>query len=324
MQENDKYINLIFKQLTNEADENDMLLLNQWLENKDNKAIFYDYKKTWDIANKLDEPDILNIEIDDEWDKIQSKIGFSKTVQFPEKKKTNNFLKIAVSIAAVLILVFGLIFILNPKEETIFAETQIIEKELVDGTKITINKGSEISYVNNFNKKSRNIKLSGEAYFEVEHKPEKPFIIETENFFVEVIGTKFYVNSKSKEVVVKEGVVMVYSEKNKSDSVVLSANHKLILDKNKFLKSDNQNQNFLSWKTKKIVFNNDKFSKIATILEKVYDIEIKIIDPKINGYKLTVSFDNQTLDSIIEVLEATLNIKIIQKGNVFEVYCDDC
>ncbi len=319
MQKNDKYINLIFKQLTNEADENDILQLNEWLDNKDNKAIFEDYKKTWNIANKLNEPDILNIEIEDEWAKIQSKIGFSKTVQFPEKKKTSNFLKFAVSIAAVLILVFGLIFILKPKQKTIFAEAQIVETELIDGTNIILNKGSEISYAVNFNKKNRNIKLTGEAYFNVEHNPEKPFIIETENFYVEVLGTKFYVNSTSNQVIVNEGIVIVYSEKSKSDSVILNANKKLILEQNKFLKSENQNQNFLSWKTKKIIFNNHKFSEIATILEKVYNIEIKILNPKINDLQLTVSFDSQDIESVITVLEATLNVTITKKGNTFEI-----
>ena len=328
MQENEKHINLIFRFLTKEANEVETESFNNLIaQNASNKKLFDSYNKTWELSSNYTEQEVLDINIEDEWQKISKQINFNETKSNIRELKTRKFQiwKFAVGIAAILIISFGLLFIFSPKQETIIAENKIVETELIDGTQITLNLNSQISYSKKYNSKNRNIKLEGEAYFKVQHNPKKPFIIETKDFYVEVIGTEFYVSAiqNNPQVIVTSGKVLVYTKK---DSKTITAGEKINFNfPEKLIKIEtNKNLNYLSWKTKKIIFKDNTIEEVTEILEKTYNVKIKILNPKINSYTLNVVFDNQSIESVLEVIKATLNLTIQKKGNIIEIDCEGC
>ncbi len=316
MQENDKYINLIFKELTKEILPEESSDLLHWIKSDSkNSEIFESYKKTWTLTEKEKYlPEIEAIDVDFEWNKFIDKSNFNSTAKVVEIKKSKfSFLKIAAIFIFLFTVAGGLFALLNNKETSIYAENDVFDTQLPDGTNITLNKNSEISYNSKFNKKERKITLNGEAYFSVEHNVNKPFIIETQQGFIEVVGTEFYVNSteNSLEVIVNLGIVAVYKYSDKIDSVHISKNQKIQISDivSTIEVKENEDNNYISWKTKKLDFDNSTFSEVVETLEKTYDVEIEVKNPELLNCEISGKFDNQSIESVLTVIQSILDIK---------------
>ncbi|MCF6366628.1 MAG: FecR family protein [Bacteroidales bacterium] len=332
MQEQNKHITLILKHLSGELNNSEKKQLFDWIEeSKENKSTFNEYQKAWDMSDSSIIPEIEAIDVNAEWKMFKNKVGFDDKVLIPKKieKKKFSLLRIAAVISTIILLGIASLYVFNPKQEVLFAQNEVIETNLPDGTEISINKNSSIIYSKKFNKKERKIELKGDAYFKVEKNKTKPFIIKAESFYVEVLGTEFYVNSnfKNRKVVVTEGTVAVYQQKDKSDKVILTAGEEIIFDKkaNKLRKIETFDKNCIAWKTKIFNFNNQSLNEIFKQLEKVYDVNFEFKNPQLKNCRQSVSFDNQTIDEILNVLNATFdNVKFHKKRNTIYVNGNAC
>ncbi|MEN8119061.1 MAG: FecR family protein [Bacteroidota bacterium] len=326
----DKHIDLIPKYLAGEANPEEIQLLYSWIElDIANKKQFEDYKKAWDFSETGLDTEVSSINIDDEWGRFNSQISSETSAKIisleQAKKKKWPFLQIAAAIAAIFVIGAGVLYTFNTQNNELVAENSIIESNLPDGSLISLNKYSELEYSKKFNKKAREVELKGEAYFKVESNPEKPFIINTGKLKIEVIGTSFNVNAKSAkgdvEVIVETGIVRTYTKRDKSDSVMLYAGDKALFNntKNNIQKKVNEDINYLAWKTKYLVFDEDELQNIVNTLNKAYNTQIIIKNPSLKKCTLTNKFNDQSLESILKVLEATLDIQIKKMGEVYEI-----
>jgi len=165
----------------------------------------------------------------------------------------------------------------------------------------------------------RGIELKGEAFFEVESNQALPFIISTGKTSVEVVGTSFnvqaYANNPFQEVVVTSGKVKFFSDSQ--HIVTLNPGEKGTYHKASILlsKTKNKDPNFLSWKTKKIVFSNLGLTEVIKTINRIYNSEIIISAEVKETCAVTVTFENQSLESILNVLKSTLNLKFEANGN---------
>ncbi len=331
MQNNNEHINLIIKVLSEEAGKEEKQMLEKWLsENTNHRQLFDDYKKIWLLSQKETVPEIENINVDTEWQKFKQKTDFDKE-KYSIKPKKRNFSVLRIAAVFLIFISLGIagMYIFNTKEQKITAFNEVKEVKLPDNTEISINKHSEIRFDKKFNKKERKIKLKGEAFFKVAKNKNKAFIVKTESFYVEVLGTQFYVNSdiKNRQVVVKEGTVAVYQYKDKRDIVILHAGDKAIFDKkeNKIRKIENSDVNYLAWKTKIFDFQNMNLETVFGILKNSYDIDFKFVNPGLKKCKISVSFKNQNIDEIINVLKATFNnVSFRKKGKTIYVDGKSC
>lgn len=328
MKEQDKHITLIFKHLSGETEKTEEKQLFNWLEeSEENKSIFKEYQKVWDMSETKFSPEIDAVDVDAEWNIFKNEVGFDDKILIPKQKSIKKFsiYRVVAFVSAVLILGIAALYFLNPKEEVLYAQNEILESKLPDGTEITVNKNSSITYSKNFNKKERKVELEGDAYFKVEKDKTKPFIIDAESFYVEVLGTEFYVNSifKKRQVVVKEGMVAVYQFEDKRDRVILNAGEEIVFDTkhNEIRKTENYDENYLSWKTKIFNFNNQKLEDIFLYLEAVYDIKFEFINPELKKCRQSVSFEDQSIDEILNVLRATFD-QLSFKRNKNTVFVD--
>jgi len=322
MQEQNRHINLIFKHLSGDIEQAEKTQLFEWIEeSKENKSIFNEYQKVWDMSDSSFTSENEAIDINLEWKIFKNEIGFDDKVLIPKQKAKKKFsiMRVAAVISTIILLGVAALYVFNPKQEVLYAQNEIIETNLPDGTEISINKNSKISYSKKFNKKERKVELEGDAYFKVEKDKTKPFIIDAESFYVEVLGTEFYVNSsfKNRKVVVTEGTVAVYQQKDKSDKVILTAGEEIVFDKkvNKLRKIETFDKNCLAWKTKIFNFNNQNLENIFKELESVYDVHFEFINPELKECRQSVSFENQTIDEILNVLTATFDSLKFRKVN---------
>lgn len=332
MQDQNKHITLIFKHLSGDTNKAEEKQLFDWIEERiENKTIFSEYQKVWAVSDTSLNPEIDAVNLDEEWSKFKNEVGFDDKFLIPKKKTKKNFsvYRVAAAVSAILLIGVAALYILNPRQEVIYAQNEVLESKLPDGTEVTVNKNSSITYSKKFNKKDRKVELDGDAYFKVEKDKTKPFIIDAESFYVEVLGTEFYVNStfKERQVVVTEGSVAVYQFKDKRDQVILTAGEEIIFDtkQNEIRKIENYDENYLSWKTKIFNFNNRSLEDIFFDLEAVYNIKFEFKNPELKNCRQSVSFENQSIDEILNVLRATFDqISFSKNKNIVIVNGDTC
>jgi len=226
---------------------------------------------------------------------------------------------------------FTVYYFLNfTRSEKLVAEIQIEEVKLSEGSIVTINSRTKLTYPKRFEKNKREVELSGEAFFEVAKDPDRPFIINAGDIRIEVLGTSFnvkaYEDQEEIEVTVSTGKVAVYSIDNPDERVILVKGEKAIFYKSntKIEISINEDINFDSWKTKQIIFEDTPMPEVIRIINEIYKSDLKLVGSQVLDCPVTTTFDNQSLESILNVLESTLDLSIVHKGNSIEISGEGC
>jgi transmembrane sensor len=313
---------LITSYFAGEASGDDLVFLSEWLKaDPEHREFFESCRDTW---NSLEKQRIdSQIDLNAEWKTLREKIDLSSEAS--ETKRIPIYSRKTFRLAALLVILLIPAWLLynflsSPVMKKMSAETAWIEGKLPDGTSVSLNAGSVVEYPSRFSKNERDIKLIGEAYFEVAHDKTKPFIIASGNVRVEVLGTKFYVNTNAPdgrvEVILTGGSVAVYYGDKISDKVILSPGEKaeVATDKYNIATSVNDDPNYLSWKTHKLVFSGDPLDEVVGTLNKTYHADIRITNPALSGCLITATFDNQALEPVLHVIAATLDLKIDNHG----------
>ncbi len=325
---NDKYINLIYKALKGDISAADLSVLKSWealsLENKKEAEAI---RNAWNESEKHDLP--FDLDYDQGFEAIQSKIKAqssqaAKVVEMPTKRR---WLKWVASVAVLLVASYFTYNALSDQRvwTEIAAIDKVLETKLPDGSIAWINVGSTLSYPQNFEGEERNINLKGEAFFEVKKNPEKPFIINTGNLEVKVLGTAFNVrdieNEESAQVVVREGKVSVKEMKNENQ-VLLSKSQKVSLNKNsnKFSKinkgEENTDLNEIAWQRKSLKFTNIKLSEAIDQINQFYQINISIEKEDMRNCEIAGRFKTSTgINKILKDITNNLNIEIEKRDD---------
>lgn len=228
--------------------------------------------------------------------------------------------------AAVFILAFLLggssLFVLrNSADERAMTFNEIIvppgessEVILADQTHVWLNSGARLSYPSNFQGKSREVTLTGEAFFEVSRNEKKPFRVITPELTVKVLGTSFNVeafsHSKSTHVTLVEGKVNLENPQGKV-LAVLSPNEKASYDAgNGELGISKVNTSlYTSWKDGIILFKDERLGDIAKKIERWYSVKIVFDDEQVRDLKFTGSvLKNKPVDQIMEILKYTSRV----------------
>lgn len=315
---NSELIQLSIQRLSEEIDTVASERLDQLLkESDDNQKAFDDLKKIWEGSGIA--AGMTQDEVSEEWFRLKKEMKATKSSSF-------SMLKIAASIALIISVTLAVIFLQKSDQEEL-AASNIASTTLNDGSKVTLNANSRLTYPSQFEDVNREVNLSGEAFFEIEKDPEKPFIIHTDAIDVTVLGTSFNVRSLDNEstasVTVATGIVRVNSNGN---SIQLVQGEKGILDKQsgKLFKVVNDDKNYLSWKTKTFQFDNLPLSDVINILNNAYQSSIELKNSDIVNCPVTVGFEKQSLNSILEVLKATLDLEIEKNDNVILLTGNGC
>ena len=151
---------------------------------------------------------------------------------------------------------------------------------LADGTSIWLNAASSVKYPTQFNGRYREVTITGEAYFEVAHNAEKPFRVTAAGQVVEVLGTRFNVNSYADEADVRttllEGSVKVsYKDAFK----VIKPGEQSILNAGKLTVDDTNTEEAVAWKNGYFRFNQENIEDIMRKLSRWYDIDVRFEGP---------------------------------------------
>ena len=196
--------------------------------------------------------------------------------------------------------------------------------ELEDGTLVYLNAGSELKYPVHFIAgQTREVFLSGEAYFEVKKDSNNAFVVQARGLDTKVYGTEFNVSSYGDDdnvkVVLVEGSVGVFKEGTGAEdknAVMLLPNEKAQLNfsDGEFSKERVKVDKYTSWKDGVLVFENEKFKSIIKKLERHYNVEIVNEYDEINENKYTGVFDVESLDQVLKAFSSHRSFSYAKSG----------
>jgi len=272
------------------------------------------------------------IDVDKAWNNVHSRLIENGLKINDNPARIRFFSTTLFRIAAVTLILVGLgtaaIYMnksgyLNKKITVIAGNDQKnILVSLPDGSTINLNRNSEVNYRKNFSKSGRNVKLIGEAYFEISPDVSKPFIIDAGNAKVKVVGTSFNVitdNSESAvEVFVETGKVIV-SDNSDIRTIQLDPGFVGTMNSKATARILNTNPNYLSWKTGLLVYNGQKLDVVFKDLKRVYNMDIVADDPSILENTWTSPIDNQPQETIIRMICVSFNLGYTKDGNAYHL-----
>ncbi|MBO9684757.1 MAG: FecR domain-containing protein [Flavisolibacter sp.] len=315
MSQNFDHINddLLVKYLLGEATGEERLQVEAWMASDvANKKQYEDFKTIWEESKQL--ALVSTADENAAWQR------FRERVQQPKKNAVvRNMRRVAwLRIAALFIVIAGAgyfgykLFSEKPIETIVVASngTTLIDT-LPDGSVVTLNKNSQLDYPSKFKGETRTISLKGEAFFNVTPDKEKPFVIHVNDVTVRVVGTSFNIKSVNgvTEVIVETGVVQVIRN---NKMVELRPHEKTrVTQQDSLLKKETEQDKLYNYyRSKEFVCDGTPLWKLVEVLNEAYNVHIEIENPKLRSLPLTVTFNNESLDQILDVIGKTFDITV--------------
>ena len=261
-----------------------------------------------------------------------------------KKASRSKYTSIFLRYAAVLLIIFGLSWwtlkmITKPVEVDRIADISLKYNEIVvpygsktkvilpDSSTVWLNAGAQLKYPVVFNENQRQVYLNGEGFFEVTANSQQPFFVYSNGMSIKVTGTKFNVMANTDDFFVEttllEGAIEIVWSKNKTDTqsnISLKPGQKLTLRKeNEQYKFENIQETGLSvdWMENRLVFEKERFGDVTIKLERWYGVAFNIKDREILDYRITGTFEKQTLEQAMEALSMAITCNYqIEKDTV--------
>ncbi|MEQ6121128.1 FecR domain-containing protein [Reichenbachiella sp. MALMAid0571] len=292
----------------------------QWInDSPENKRKFKAIREYWENSN-----DTITLEkanIDRAYNKLSRDIFKDHTnghqrraITLPRAKSY----KIAwMSLAASVVLALGVFFLMNLSHSSkeINALAMIIKENpkgrksqifLPDGTKVWLNAESKVEYQEGFGHTHRNIKLHGEAYFDIEKNKELPFIVKTSKVSITALGTEFnvrsYLEEASIDVLLTEGKVVISDLDRINKDEYLEEGESLSYSKSekKFEKNLSEFENLLAWRNGILSFHEASQEEVFRTLERWYGVKLIVKNRGSNQeWKYTSRFENESLENVL-------------------------
>lgn len=304
------------KYFSGNATEEEINAVESWRgATEDNAKAFLEYKKIWAEAAPEEPVDhqLLHEILSEDAEGPISILPLWKQRSF--------------QLAASLLVILGIIFTIVQLSKVEQPFDQIVAEvttfELPDGSMATIQRGSSLK-LGQFGD-TREVTLTGKGFFEVEEDPEAPFIVHTEKASVRVLGTSFLVEELNDKpttcVMVTTGKVTLQQNKEIFGRNSMEINLKkgemgmVTAGERGISKQKIADNNYLAWKSKRMVFRATKLSEVARLFEEVYGLTLTFENGTLGNCKLTATFDQKTPEAILNVIAETFSMQYEQTAN---------
>lgn len=326
MNNSDQY-HIILKVLSNTASQSEHERFIDWLQESETNRKYFDALKV--LWQKTEIKDRQNGK-GRVFKRVIQTINKQEIHPFPRKKRSISRYWVAASLILLLSIIY--VFSIIPGEldeyqhpissDTILKENLSGQKSkilLSDGSKVWLNSESSVEYQKVFQDSIRMVKLTGEAYFEVT-KENRPFIVETQDINIKVLGTSFNVSAFQDEnsvVSLVSGKVEVMNH-SLNNTYFLEPGWQCVYLKNlkAFEKGQIDVNQIGQWKDGILNFNNDSFETIIKRLERWYGVKFNYTNGKPEaGWRYTGKFDNEYLVNILDIISYGKGFTYSVNGN---------
>jgi ferric-dicitrate binding protein FerR (iron transport regulator) len=311
---------LIRKFVENKASEVEIELLQQYFKTpkglNDLDQVINEY------ASDFDKTHLVHSSYDDRED-LGPKEKSSVSI-FPSGKMLRTLAATFIGI----VMVAGIYFFISQVHGVTVYKTIAGQKttiKLPDNTIVTLNANSSLSYRGDWKEENlRSVTLTGEAYFKVTSNAQKPFVVNTSDISIRVLGTTFNVKSYDEDEAVEttlvEGKVIIEKARAhaETESVELLPDQKAIFSKNskQIVLENVKPESEAAWITGSLVFEDEPFSQIVKDLERWYGVKIIVKDKASLQCRFNARIGNESLEEVLNLFSLSENVKYsIQDGN---------
>jgi len=301
-----------------EATDEETRSISSWkTQSEANADLFAKAKLIWlesDTAH-FEANNVTDFNADAAWNKVERKIAKPQT----SIRKLPLFMRVA-AIVAVCMTVGYLVFTqFNSPNQLVEVNTSDKAQEIVlkDGSEVELNQSSTLVYSDNQKRKTREVELKGEAFFNITKDSLRPFIIHTQELDIKVLGTSFNVDAKTQdsvEVQVETGVVEL-GYKNQKIKLVAGETGVFYQGLGKLIKRESRVVVSQFWRNRKLTFKRTELIEIVETLNRLYEVNIRVDESTEQHRKINVRFEDQDIDLILDILSSTLNLKIEKADN---------
>ena len=288
-----------------------------WLKgNKKNQGFLDSLKEGPELAKFIDEIDRFNRDV--AWKRYLEQVKL--------KSHQKRFFQWKIAVVFLFLLSFsGLLLFFGKNIKTLLAirngyatvSTSMGQNSkivLSDSSIIWMNAGTNLSYNNDFGVKNREIKLEGQAYFQITRNEEVPLTVYSNDLRIKVLGTKFdvsaYPEDENVSVVLESGSVELTYFRDKENRYLLKPGEKA--DYNKSSKKLRVNEvdtyKFTSWKDGLLIFKDDPMDKVFEKLERWYNVKIEVQNEIINKKQFNATIVNESMKEIFDLIEFTCDV----------------
>lgn len=315
---NDHIDTLIAREIEGEITTAERAQLEEWLQQDIANRQYYEaLKDTWDLTadgyKNVPEP---NVEAN--WQRF-SRTTLEAPAPLRVATRRLSWPRIAAA-AVVIVAAAGLAFTLLRGQGTVTLTATTDKKEvtLPDGSRVFLNRNSQLSYNKGFAKDHRDVTLQGEAFFDVTPDAGNPFTVQAGPSHTTVLGTSFVIKAYEKKTiqlnVVTGKVAFAGKGGNEKDALVLTAGNKAILQYNKApQKTEETDPNFMAWKVNRLAFKKVPLYKTLTAIEEYFNIRIVVSDQGLLNLDFSGTFENPDRAEVLDVISKAADVKIIEE-----------
>ena len=301
--------------LSGDITDKDREVIDEWrAESPENETLYLDNRKAWEAITLLHEMEQFNSF--EALNKVNTRIAQSASTKW-----WMTIQRVAAILLLPLMIYSGYVTfrnfsLKNLPEEQVMMQTvtsrqgMVTRFTLADGTKIWLNSCSELKFPTRFTGKVREVKLKGEAFFEVTKNEKQPFRVNAKELNVEVLGTSFnvinYNDDNQSEVILVEGKVRLSSQKDqiKKELGLMNPGQRAVYDQEvRNVVTENVDvDKYIAWRDGNLIFRDDKMEDVVKRLSRWFNVEIVILDPEIKSYIYKATFRNENLKQVMNLL----------------------
>lgn len=328
----DKYLS---NYLSGELSEGELAEIEQWLAADElNREQLDSLKAIW--QTDFGYPDMVNSEEQrhELWERLQR----NGTINTNSSGRHSGFIKF-LKYAAVFIFFLGVSYVIwqsSRNQPPTSVAVTFIERtnplgqkskiQLPDGSLVWLNAGSKLAYSSDYNKESRQVQLTGEAYFDVAKNPNLPFEVLTDELMITALGTSFNVEafvSGQEEVALNTGKVKVECLNEHGSCPPSYLNPGQLASFNKSIGSIKlstfEGLDPFGWKDGRIVFNYASFKEVLETLSRWYNVEFEVDGSLNQEWNYSTTFDNEVLENVLLSLKFSEKIDFQINGSVVNI-----
>lgn len=317
---------VILHYLDGSISQEESTYLHHWLEqSEENRSYFYEIRNIWlsSIVQKNDK---------------EARIAFNqfknRVMARPKSGNSNKRIPVyhTIWIAASILLLISIGYMFTkdrylPTHEVVncllTAEGSKGRFVLPDSSVVWLNGNSTLKYSNNFLDKTRDVYLEGEAYFEIKKHQISSFVVNTRDFQVKVLGTRFLVQNRpdkdETEAVLVEGKVEITDKEARKDVLTPGQLYRYHRESRQTDIIETNAVAYIGWINDKLVFDNSRIEDMITGLKKWYNVEIVCTDLQLLDQRVSFTIQGEPLEEILHAVKTIIPIKYEKKNDVIYI-----
>ena len=232
-----------------------------------------------------------------------------------------------MKVAATLLLALGLAYYFvgyrSSQRQVATGPNETRTLVLPDASVVTLNEDSELRYATIWDEEhSREVWLTGEAYFSVQHTAQdQKFIVYTNQVAVEVLGTEFNVHSRDEhpEVTLTSGSVRLTTlQQDSVERITMVPGEQVVFtEARRFRKTKANVEVYTAWRQQELLLDSTPLSQVAELLHRQHGVTVVIQDSTLNDVTITGTYPNRDIDEVVAILADLLeaDVRIERTGD---------